>query len=176
MSHNTAWCFLYQPNSYYHCRINSIWHKPYTLVPLYQVKICHFVQLFILYISQGCIRVLKMQNFIVECTIKNNVQKLLLCINYVLRSLWKYFKPSKSQRFSTICSLWMMHQIIINFNSGGCKMALHNAVPSIQRYHGVSWPRGASFLFVNWSICFVFIVVVFCVLWNLHDVFSDARP
>ena len=28
-----------------------------------------------------------------------NVQKLILCINCVLRSLWKYLKPSKVQRF-----------------------------------------------------------------------------
>ena len=94
----------------------------------YQVKIRHFVQLFILFFRavsgfEKC-----------KISLKNaqkNVQKLSLCINCVLRSLWKYLKTSKlSQGFSTICSLWTMHQIILHdFTSGGCKMALHNTVP-----------------------------------------------
>ena len=94
----------------------------------YQVKIRHFVQLFILFFRavsgfEKC-----------KISLKNaqkNVQKLSLCINCVLRSLWKYLKTNKwSQGFSTICSLWTMHQIILHdFTSGGCKMALHNTVP-----------------------------------------------
>ena len=45
-----------------------------------------------------------MQNIFVECTI-NCSKALSVHINCILRSLWKHLKPSKSQRFSTICSL-----------------------------------------------------------------------
>ena len=57
------------------------------------------------------------------------------CINCVLRSLRKHIKPRKSQRFSTICSLWTTHQLsLYDFPSGGRKVAPHNAVPQ-----GTAW-------------------------------------
>ena len=53
----------------------------------------------------------------------------------ILRSLWKHLKPSKSQPFSIICSLWTMHQIILHdFTSGGRMVAPQNAL-----HWGTAW-------------------------------------
>ena len=62
----------------------------------------------------------------------------------VFRHLWKHLKPSKSQQYSTICSLWTMHQIILHdFTSGRCKVAPHNTVP-----RGTSVPRGIAWCII----------------------------
>ena len=77
-----------------------------------------------------------MQNIFVGCTIKCSKALPMYKWQYcILRSLWKHLKQSKSQQFSTICSLWTMHQIILHdFPSGGRKVAPHNAVS-----RGTAW-------------------------------------
>ena len=68
-------------------------------------------------------------------------------------SLWKHLIPSKLQWFSTICSLWTTHQIILHdFTSGGPKVAPHNVVPQ-----GIVVLRGTA-----WCIICRF-VALFCV-------------
>ena len=73
--------------------------------------------------------------------------KFFFGLNCILRSLWKHLKPSKLQRFSTICSLWTTHQIILHdFTSGGRKVALHNAVPRC-----TTVPRGTAWCITSWK-------------------------
>ena len=102
--------------------------------PGYQVKIIYFI-------FRAVFGFKKVQN--IFCKMHNKMFKSAykFCINCILRSLWEHLKPSKSQWFSTICSLWTMHQSILHdFSSGG--VVPHNTSLLTTRYPRLL--RGAS--------------------------------
>ena len=105
---------------------------------------------------------LKSAKYLVERTIKCS-NALTVYLSCILRSLWKHLKPSKSQQFSTICSLWMTHQIILHdFTSGRRKVAPHNVVPQgtvlIWWYIGLNHFGGSIPLWMNYSL-YIFVTL-----------------
>ena len=128
----------------FHFSSNLIWNSIFDDINRslgYQVKIRHFVQLFILFFRA----VSRFKKYIfVECMIKCSKA---LCINCILRSIWKHLKPSKSQWFSTICSIWMRHLITLHeFTSGRHNVAPHNTLPQC-----TTVPQGTAWCIIFWN-------------------------
>ena len=72
-----------------------------------------------------------------------------------IRSLWNHLKPSKSQRFSTICSIWTTHQFIVSAVSHSCVR---------------------SNCCISWRISFKFCMEVYLGKIYTPIVFGDAAP
>ena len=130
------------------------WYKTYPGVPSKNPPFCSIIY----FIFQGCIWVKNLQNVFVECTIK--CSKVLLWINYILRSLCKHLhvKPRKSKCFfknMLCCKLATTHKIILHdFTSGGRKVAPHNVVP-----RGTAWCIISISLLIQLNINVLFLNV-----------------